>query len=279
MSRLLRSNFSRLKKDKIFWCAVMIMAGYCIFIALMFYRSLLTYGGNITFDTLFFQGFGLSGFALPGLIMAAVLSLFIGVEYSDGTIRNKLIVGHTRPQIYLANFITSAAIGIFLNIAYMITTCIIGLPLFGMPTLPVSTLVLFAADGIFMMISYAALFTMTTLLLSNKTSAAILNILAVIVFMFVCIYLINMIAQPEMLDTIEIVNGQQVPKTVPNPHYLSESARNAAQFFIDLLPSGQSTHLSLQSPVHPKLMILYSAVIICISSTIGVFFFGKKDIK
>ena len=246
----------------------------------MFYRSLSAYGGNITFDTLFFEGFGISGFiALPGLIMAAVLSLFIGVEYSDGTIRNKLIVGHTRPQIYLANFITSAAIGIFLNITYMITLCIIGLPLFGMPTLPASTLLLLAADGIFMIISYAAIFTMTTLLLQNKTSAAILNILAVVIFMFVCVYLVNMIAQPEMLDTIEIVNGQQIPKTIPNPHYLSETERNAAQFFIDLLPSGQSTQLSLQAPVHPKLMILYSAAVTCISSATGIFFFRKKDIK
>ena len=40
-----------------------------------------------------------------GLVAAILTSMFIGSEYSDGTIRNKLVVGHSRMRIYLANLI------------------------------------------------------------------------------------------------------------------------------------------------------------------------------
>ena len=41
------------------------------------------------------------------LILAAGISLIVGAEYSDGTIRNKLIIGKTKAQIYFANLIAS----------------------------------------------------------------------------------------------------------------------------------------------------------------------------
>ena len=41
-----------------------------------------------------------------GILISIFYSLFLGTEYNDGTIRNKLIVGHKRETIYLASFIT-----------------------------------------------------------------------------------------------------------------------------------------------------------------------------
>ena len=38
-----------------------------------------------------------------GLFMAMFTSLFIGTEYDYGTIRNKIIVGHSRTSIYFSN--------------------------------------------------------------------------------------------------------------------------------------------------------------------------------
>ena len=37
-----------------------------------------------------------------GAFSAICVSQFIGMEYSCGTIRNKLVTGHTRTEIYLA---------------------------------------------------------------------------------------------------------------------------------------------------------------------------------
>ena len=39
-----------------------------------------------------------------GIVMAVFCSLFIGTEYSEGTIRNKIIIGQKRGAVYLSNF-------------------------------------------------------------------------------------------------------------------------------------------------------------------------------
>ncbi len=38
-----------------------------------------------------------------GIILSVFISLFIGAEYEYGTIRNKIISGYDRSEIYLAN--------------------------------------------------------------------------------------------------------------------------------------------------------------------------------
>lgn len=41
------------------------------------------------------------------LMVSLLTALFIGTDYSDGTMRNKLIAGHVRRKIYVANLISN----------------------------------------------------------------------------------------------------------------------------------------------------------------------------
>ncbi len=280
MSKLLRANFSRLKKEKAFWVAVMFMVGYCVILALIFYHSLKKYGGNVLFDNLFIQGYGMSGtIALPGIVMAAVVSLFLGTEYSDGTIRNKLIIGHTRSAIYFSNFLTCALIGVTLNIVYLVTACAIGLPLFGLPSMDTKILLMTTVDGLLMYISYAAVFTFLSMLFANKTTSSIVAILSVVILMFVCMSFLSLLLQPEMTELYEMVNGESVVSYGPNPHYVGGIKRMIYQFVIDFLPTGQSIQISFFTATHWKLMALYSGIIIAGTNAAGMFLFRKKDLK
>ena len=42
---------------------------------------------------------------IHGVMLAAFVPLFLGADYSDGTIRNKLIAGHRRSGIYLSDLL------------------------------------------------------------------------------------------------------------------------------------------------------------------------------
>ena len=102
MRKLLSVNFSRLWKDKIFWLCMGAMLIYSVVYMLNGSRqaaiSLSEY--NYSIDKYYFH------FALAiGAFCSLFSSMFLGTEYSDGTIRNKIIVGHTRTSIYLANLI------------------------------------------------------------------------------------------------------------------------------------------------------------------------------
>lgn len=77
--------------------SVLLMAGLGIYISISNYSFSQTYGQTVVLDSNIF-----SHILLVPIVFSVFCSLFIGTEYSDGTIRNKIVVGHTRRAIYLA---------------------------------------------------------------------------------------------------------------------------------------------------------------------------------
>ncbi len=280
MIRLLRANFTRLRQEKSFLFCCGAMALYALILCFALNYSMHRNNTEIAFDGVFLYGYGLYGFlAVPGLLMAVFCSVFLGTEFSDGTIRNKLIVGRTRTEIYLANFLTCAAAGILMHIVYAAVVCAVGIPLFGFFQMSASTLGMLILNGTLMLISYAAIFTMLSMLVQNKTTVSILSLLGVVLLMFLTIFLIARIAEPEYIDTIEIIKGEQVWKTIPNSRYLSPVMRKIFQFVIDFLPTGQSLQISGMTAPHLWGMALYAALITGISNVAGMVFFRRKDLK
>lgn len=116
MSKLLSANFMRLKKDKFFWIGIIFMFAAGVLYPTMIYRDVQKTGIINTVDDAFC---GCTLFI--GVVMAVFCSLFIGTEYSDGTIRNKITIGHTRTALYLSNAIVSATVSIFMCAAFFET--------------------------------------------------------------------------------------------------------------------------------------------------------------
>ena len=97
MCKLLSANYSRLWRDKIFWICMGTMLVYSVVYMLNGCRQatvdLAEY--NYSIDKYYFH------FAISiGIFCAVFSSMFFGTEYSDGTIRNKVIVGHTKLNHY-----------------------------------------------------------------------------------------------------------------------------------------------------------------------------------
>lgn len=280
MNKLLNANLVRLKKDTAFKVCLVFTVLYAIVTIIAGWRSMEINHTQIPMDALFLNSFGVSGFvAVPGIVMASFCSLFIGTEFSDGTLRNKLIVGHKRAEIYFVNFLTCAFCGIFFNLVYLLASAVVGIPLFGGFQLETSTLLLLMADGMLALIAYAAVFNMLAMVLQNKTLCVCLALIIVMTSMFLCFYLMKRLEGPPMIEVYQMVDGQTATETVPNAQYVAGNARKFFQFLIDFLPSGQSLQLSGQSAVHLKLMPLYSAAVIFVTNACGILLFQKKDIR
>ena len=83
MSKLLRADFSRLFKNKIFWLGVLFMAGLAGFVTFTRWsdmRAVPEYYGSS--DGLLFVG----GMYID-IVIAVVTGIFVGTDYSSGTIR------------------------------------------------------------------------------------------------------------------------------------------------------------------------------------------------
>lgn len=280
MNRLLKANVSRLKKDTVFRVCLLFTLLYAIVTIVAGWRSMEINDTTIAIDALFLNSFGVSGFlAVPGIVLAAFCSMFIGTEFSDGTLRNKLIVGHRRRAIYLSNVLTCAVSGIFFSLVYLLTVSIAGIPLFGGFQLETGTLLLLIFDGMLAIVAYAAIFNMLSMVLQNKTVCVCLCLIAVMASMFLCFYLMKRLEGPSMVEVYQMVNGKTTTESVPNNQYVDGSLRQVFQFMIDFLPSGQSLQLSGQTAVHLKLMPLYSAATILLTNIAGIAAFARKDIK
>jgi len=124
MSRLLAANLLRLKKSILFRMEMILMVVLGIYVAVVSYISIKEDGVSISLDNGFFHC------AIVILILAAALcSLYLGTEYSDGTLRNKVVIGRRRSSVYLANLITCALACIILCALYFAASLCAGLPL------------------------------------------------------------------------------------------------------------------------------------------------------
>ena len=88
MYNLLSTDFARLWKNKSFWSCF--IAGILICLVTVFgdYHSLELYQEPKPLDEVFF-----CNVPLMGLISAIFVSLFLGADFSNGTIRNKISAG------------------------------------------------------------------------------------------------------------------------------------------------------------------------------------------
>ena len=305
MRNLLRANFSRLGRSKIFYLAIIAMAGLAAFTTWNQWDEMRKYGAVVTVDYALFLSQ-----VVYGIVAAIFVSLFVGVEYSDGTIRNKLLVGRKRVDIYLANFITSAAA---LAIVYAVSTAAalgLGTLLLEPSAVPAKHLWIAFGMGFFMVLAYAAIYNFIAMLLSNKTYTAIAAILLAFGLMICGTYVQNRLDQPEFIqqlahtaaasdavaehvemdahtenvETAVAVNEdgeitQMELETVPNPQYLSGAERERFQFFLDVNPFGQTVELAMLNIPHPGRVVLYDLGIVLILCLGGVVLFRRKDIK
>ena len=85
MIKLLKANFSRLKKELSLW----IVAGVTLALTVPKIVDSYKWLENVKLDDVLFEMV-----PLIGVLYAVFIALYIGKEYSDKAMRNKLIVGH-----------------------------------------------------------------------------------------------------------------------------------------------------------------------------------------
>ncbi len=106
MRKLLRSDFRRLFKSKFFWIssAFMFLFGLLPIDHWLSNREALADGYS---EVMWHLEDSFFSYVVVLFFLITIMTiLFIGSEYAGGTIRNKMIVGQKRANIYLSNLIT-----------------------------------------------------------------------------------------------------------------------------------------------------------------------------
>lgn len=275
MSRLLQAGFLRIRKNHVFIGGLVLTFLFVAAVVINHKIETAPYGGSSPLDNFLFGG----PIAIS-IILAVLCSLFVGVEYSDGTIRNKLVVGHTRIGIYFSHFLLCAFAAVLMYLLALIAAFAFGIPLLGLPTMKFSAFLLYFASGLLLCISYAALFNMISMLCASKSRANIICILTAFFMLIIGAILLQMLNAPKTIPMAEFaINGEIVPKEVANPQYLTGIKRDIYQFFYELLPGGQVFQLANLEIIHPFRVIMLSLSVIVLTNAVGILFFNRKDLK
>lgn len=212
-------------------------------------------------------------------VMAVFCSLFIGTEYSEGTIRNKIIIGQKRGTVYLSNFITCSLVSVVMCMAFFIPYLCIGIPLLGFFEMDIKIVLLFAVTVLMTAIVFSSIFTLISMLNNNKAVTAVICILTAFLFLIIGAQLHKMLSEPETNMALVMTDNGQEYQELPNPKFLDGGGRKTVQFFYDFLPGGQVVQCTSLETENLSLLPVYSLVIVVLTTSAGMFFFKKKELK
>lgn len=157
MLNLLKSDFYKLRKARYFWVCLIInvaLAAATVFILDFTYKiagdqmaaqleqqsqafdeagvNIATEGVPASYDKLSASGQFLSFFGgNTTLLLAVLISLFVGSEFNNGTIKNLASRNYSRFKVYLSKLIVSICTGIFFTLIYAAVSEATALALWG----------------------------------------------------------------------------------------------------------------------------------------------------
>ena len=275
MTRLLKADFKRFFKDKLFLVSCIIALVFSIINPLLYkliFSSLLEFemeelGMILDLNSLYFQSFSLSNNL--GLIVPILIVIIIFKDFSFGTIRNKIIAGHNRTNIFLSLFIVSSAIISLIMFSSATITGLLSMALFPdlvskLTSKEIGYFIASIGFELLIMIFVAALVSFLSVFMKNAGLAII--IYAALMLAGTALNGIASIA----INFLSFEEGkEELVKLIENISYFNIFANNSS--VIGLTSSYNNTQVLL--------LLLSSLLGISMFVGLGILVFNKKDIK
>ncbi len=288
MIKLLRAGIFRLRKESIFWLFLLatILIAVC---------RILISSHDIPLDKVLYDNI-----TYIGLFIAMFVSIFVGKEHSEGIIRNKIIVGHSRISIYLSNLIISIIVSVLCELIYMTIMFLIGSYIYKPLQMPISQLLIIILNSILIIITYCSIYNLISMKCSEITVSVVICVV-IFAIMFVAEILIGETAnKPKYITSASWDNGVRIILSQePNPNYPGDNIVNLAKNINLLLPQGQanlitnsklmtseeiSEQLYTKEEIEESIkslyqMPIYSIILISVINISGLYLFSKKELK
>lgn len=278
MRKLLNANFSRLWKSKIFLMLELITFLFGVIAYFLVRINIINIGEDWIVRNANFYFFMVSLYV--GALTAIFSSLFLGTEYSDGTIRNKLIVGHSRKSVYFSNWILNATVTVLFLVTHYLTVILIGIPIGGIAVVSaIDQLLLKVVCSFVIALTYSAIFTMTTMVNNNQASCAIINILLSLLLLIAGFMIFSALEQPEMKYRMVLQNDGSylMEENIPNSRYVSGNLRVVYRIAESIMPADFALRVASDNF---SFYHIVGCVILTVLLTIwGEIWFTKKDIR
>ncbi len=253
MLKLLSANLGRLKTNSLFYIITFLVIAISVFFSSKGY--LLMFGDYMEVESAI-----MIAAALPAGFNTLFIGFFLGREYSDKTIRNKLTVGYTRNEVYAASLITTSLITAFW-VALWFISGIFGAYLTG-AAFSMTSLAAKAVVVLFYNLAFSSALTAVSMAVHSRALAIVLHTQI-----------------PPYLITFVLVNGMPLQYEAEASPVMAEIRK----FIVNLTPMGQWFYCSVDESYNvlysKPFLILLSAAVIIMFTAVGLKVFEKKELK
>lgn len=278
MLKLLPVTFRRMFKFPIYWIC------FCIMLANMMYGIINNYyytnlwDLGLTPDT---SLFAFLGDKISSIINAVFICLFIALEYGNKTIRNKIVVGHSKPSIYLSNVIVCSMGALIMHIIPLIMNATVGVALLGGYENPNNNII-YILCSMFSVVAKVAIVVFFAMLITSRTYSLIL-VVTVVFLLTSAGQMINMaLDEPKIIEDHTYDENLNIIATyeMENPDYVDGTERKMLEFAAAFIPYAQEYRYG--NPELPDNIAMYPIFTLgftTIATTGGVLIFRRKDIN
>lgn len=298
MRNLLRANFARLWRNRLFWLFEAGIAAWGV-IAYTMLKINTENGYPLTNSNSYF----FNDMTFVGITLACFGGFFIGTEYSDGTMRNKLAVGHDRKTVYLANLITILCVGLLETAAYKLAALAAGAALVGNAAWTTLYRPLESAALSFLSVCMSAAITVfVSMVITEKPKAVLINALVAVLLVAAGASALKGVMRPVMINRFYIPETGEykyegaetmpegtsfVAEEVPNPKYLTGVERTVYEWIAATLPTSQGLLCALNTESEEETSfdrfsvrnVAGTAVSVFLISAGGILIFLRRDLK
>lgn len=280
MRNLLSAELYRLLRSKLLYIGIATAVITEVYSLIINRNSIQQFDGGLE-DSFFIYSM------LLVIVTPAFCGLFLGVEYSSGTLRNKIIAGIGRYQIYIVNLWIAAISSFLFALSAILPGIAFGLPFVASFQMDSSELIWYLACSIGIALASASFCTMIASLISHRSLGLAVGILITFSLLFFGQYLFEALNEPEYVQPTEriIQDGRvfyhvdpNAPK-ISNPDYPDGAFRIMCQFLWNFLPMSQCFQVAFGGVESPAILLLNSALFTLVTTSIGIFLFQQKDIK
>lgn len=278
MRKLISANIFRLKRSKAFWFVALAMFAWGATAYTFFHIN----ATNMGIEGAQHNSYFFNGILCLGPAIAVFCSFFWGSECGDGTIRNKLTVGHSRSCIYISNLLISSIAGMLFMMAFWIGAMLVGLPTEGTIVLTgIQKPILGILCSFMVAVVYAAIYCFVAMVDCNKTRSAVTGLLLA-AFLFVGGFATqNGLNQPEY--TYRMVMDEsgeyEFQGKVANSKYLTGTERVIYECIDAVLPSCHALRPIMTDAEYSVTMPICATGVMAVVTLGGIHIFKKKDIK
>ena len=285
MNKLLSAEFGRLVKSMVFKISLLFSAGLGLFCVLMRWLDIKKNPdiyANLGIEYSNADGLIFAGGLYLIFVIAVLVSIFVGIEYSDGTIRNKLIAGHTREHIYFSKLIVCMVADSIIHITYILTVLVFGNLLIGGTTMKATEILLFSIGSVIAMLALTALLLLFVMVLQNKATGTVVCILTMLVMLFAALTIEAKLEEPEYYETCTYVD--ETGKVIGvdkerNPGYLTKKQRVIYEQLSIILPVCQLYHIIMKNADCFGWMVVYDGITMMVTTGIGIVVFKKRNLR